>query len=115
MICCPEMKISRWLSAQAGDLTWIAAAGTLIGSPNRFPSVPSFWTSRVEISGEDQRRYASDRPSGERAGEASPITPSGGEVRVRTLPSAGRSKNRVDLPDSSEAEAKIICSPSGVQ
>src|SRR5262245_59504402 len=69
----------------------------------------------MEVVGADQRTNASDCPSGESAGEPSPITPSGGEVRRRTLPSASRIENSVDLPDSSAAEAKMICAPSGVQ
>jgi hypothetical protein len=43
--------------------------------------------SKAEVVGDDQRRNASDRPSGEKAGDPSPMTPCGGESKVLVLPS----------------------------
>src|SRR6185503_10169704 len=111
-ICSPSVNNSRLLSAQTGEPG--AFPPTLVGSPTASPSEPSFCTSRVEVLGEDHRTKARDRPSGEIAGEASPITPSGGVTKVRTLPSASRIMDSVDLLDSSDCEAKAICVPSGV-
>ena len=90
------------------------ATGTVAGASSASIPSPSFCTSNVEVAGDDQRPNASDRPSGETAGEVSPITPSGGAVRLRTFPSASRIRYKVDLPDSSDCEAKAIFAPSGV-
>ena len=82
------------------------------------PSVASFCTRRVEAVGDDQRTKARDRPCEERrAGEAPPITPSGGRAQSRApfrLKSASGTRWTCRTP-AIRKQRRAACRPESMQ